>query len=241
MEIGLVLLSMNARRWPSRVAPLSLMCVLFACSSGEVSQPGVNGDAAGADVLLPQDAPSAEDAPMDSGRLVECQPQNGETAQPAGYYPWTALPEGHCDGSVALCSIEIDMCCNVGPSGEISGYTCSCSNGTWNCTVSSPGAGGCNELEGGLSPYCVADPDASDGGRAGQPEDASLGPEDAPIYVPDGGVCGAIPDADDGLCRPSTPYVWFCPGSSVDGLEKGCLGSTILSSDAMQGIWFCCP
>jgi hypothetical protein len=95
------------------------------------------------------------DASAETGLPPECAPQHGELRQPGGFFPWTAVPRGPCGGNGSECTIAASGCCNATESGQVNGWTCTCTTGTWACILSSPGAGACdNDASGGEAPLC---------------------------------------------------------------------------------------
>ena len=81
-------------------------------------------------------------APLEDVAQSSPCPKSDASIWPATYTS-DALPVGVCR-SDAKCSLTIvDPCAIAGHQGPWDGYECSCVNGAWSCTKTSPGSGYC--------------------------------------------------------------------------------------------------
>jgi hypothetical protein len=107
--------------------------VVAACTSA------AKGDADAGDATTAEAAPPVEDA---SSLLPSCiEPYSN-------FFGRGSLPEGHaCSPDAGACMITINECDpTTGPGADIglvNGYRCDCTNGTWSCKVTNPGASVC--------------------------------------------------------------------------------------------------
>jgi hypothetical protein len=59
-------------------------------------------------------------------------------ANPSGFYPKEALPAGACKDDPE-CQIQIERPCSCSAVGPVDDYTCTCTNGSWACTIEQQG------------------------------------------------------------------------------------------------------
>lgn len=87
-------------------------------------------------------ASACNNAPLEGVAQSSPCPKSDASIWPATYTS-DALPVGACR-SDAKCSLTIvDPCPIAGHQGPWDGYECSCVNGAWSCTKTSPGSGYC--------------------------------------------------------------------------------------------------
>jgi hypothetical protein len=76
-------------------------------------------------------------------QLPFCTPRT--QANPSGFYPQDALPQGACKDD-PKCQMQIEHPCACSAVGPVDDWTCSCTSGAWSCAIDQKG-GTCDCLD----------------------------------------------------------------------------------------------
>jgi hypothetical protein len=181
-------------------------------------------------------------APASDEPRPGCTPQAAALAD--GYYPYSALPSGACEGAPS-CQLGVRNTCpcplDVGPLDDV---WCDCVGGSWSCAVKFAGASACPALS---HSRCVADAAADSAPDVDSPLPQCF-PRDQSSPLPEGGFSpSALPQ---GSCEDvptcSIPIREPCPCppqfGALDTYECACASLAWSCTVTVRGRGACvCP